>query len=47
MVLNLLVAAIVCKFTPAPPQDVQEMIEEIRVRRGAGAGVNVEAAQSH
>ena len=41
MVLNFLVAGIVCHFTPAPPQEVQEMIEEIRVPRGAAEASGV------
>ena len=31
MLLNFIVATIVCLFTPAPPQDVQEMVESIRL----------------
>lgn len=36
MVLNFLICFGVSKFTPAPPQDVQDMIQEIRIPRGAG-----------
>jgi cation/acetate symporter len=36
MFLNFLVCIVVSKFTPAPPQDVQDMIQEIRIPRGAG-----------
>jgi len=37
MLLNLTVALIVSRFTPAPPAHVQAMVESIRVPRGAGA----------
>jgi cation/acetate symporter len=37
MLLNFLVCFIVSKFTPAPPQHVQELIQEIRIPKGAGA----------
>ncbi|MCH7407839.1 cation acetate symporter [Belliella sp. DSM 111904] len=36
MLLNFLVCYIVSMLTPAPPQAVQEMIQEIRIPRGAG-----------
>lgn len=41
MVLNLFVTILVSRLTPAPPQKVQDMVEDIRIPRGAGA------AQSH
>ena len=34
MTLNFIVAFVVCKFTSAPPQEVQDMVERIRVPRG-------------
>jgi len=34
MVLNFIVAYTVCKMTPPPPQNVQDMIERIRIPRG-------------
>jgi len=34
MTLNFVVAFVVCKFTSAPPQEVQDMVERIRVPRG-------------
>ncbi|MCH7403270.1 sodium:solute symporter family protein [Belliella kenyensis] len=37
MLLNFIVCYIVSKLTPAPPQAVQEMIQEIRIPRGAGS----------
>lgn len=36
MLINFLVCYLVSKVTPAPPQDVQDMIQEIRIPRGAG-----------
>lgn len=36
MVLNFIVCIAVSKFTPAPPQAVQDMVQEIRIPRGAG-----------
>lgn len=36
MLLNFIVCVTVSKFTPAPPQEVQDMVQEIRIPRGAG-----------
>lgn len=36
MFLNFIVCFVVSKVTPAPPKAVQEMIQEIRIPRGAG-----------
>ncbi len=36
MILNFAVSLTIMKFTPAPPQEVQEMVENIRFPRGAG-----------
>lgn len=36
MLINFVVCVAVSKFTPAPPQDVQDMVQEIRIPRGAG-----------
>jgi cation/acetate symporter len=33
MLLNFAVSLVVCKFTPAPPTEVQEMVESIRIPR--------------
>ena len=41
MVLNFVVALVVSRFTPPPPEDVQEIVESIRIPSGAGE------AQSH
>lgn len=36
MILNFIACVTVSKFTPAPPQAVQDMVQEIRIPRGAG-----------
>jgi len=36
MILNFIVSTVVMKFTPDPPQDVQEIVENIRIPSGAG-----------
>lgn len=36
MVVNFVVSITVSKLTPAPPQDVQEIVENIRIPSGAG-----------
>jgi cation/acetate symporter len=36
MLLNVLVATAVAACTPAPPADVQRLVERIRVPRGTG-----------
>ncbi|AUG53849.1 sodium:solute symporter family protein [Thalassospira marina] len=40
MVLNFAVAFIVSKITAAPPQHIQDMVEQIRIPKGAGAAVD-------
>ncbi len=35
-VLNFVVATVISRFTPPPPDEVQAMVEDIRVPRGAG-----------
>jgi len=40
MLVNFVVAIIVSKFTPDPPQDVQEIVESIRIPSGAGDAVD-------
>ena len=37
MIINFIISFVVMKFTPAPPEDVQEMTESIRYPRGAAA----------
>lgn len=36
MLVNFAVSIVVCKFTPAPPQEVQDIVENIRIPSGAG-----------
>ncbi|AWV98709.1 sodium:solute symporter family protein [Arcticibacterium luteifluviistationis] len=36
MLVNFAVSLIISRFTPAPPEDVQEMVETIRIPSGAG-----------
>ena len=36
MLLNFAVSFLVSRFTPPPPQDVQDLVEDIRIPRGAG-----------
>ncbi|RAU83649.1 sodium:solute symporter family protein [Pontibacter arcticus] len=40
MILNFIVSFVISRFTPPPPLHVQELIEDIRVPRGAGAAVS-------
>jgi cation/acetate symporter len=40
MVFNLVVSVVVSRMTPPPPVEVQEMIQSIRVPRGAGAAID-------
>ncbi|MCB9041455.1 MAG: cation acetate symporter [Lewinellaceae bacterium] len=37
MTVNLIIAFVVSRLTPAPPQEVQDIVEDIRVPRGAGS----------
>ena len=43
MLLNLGVATLVSRLTPPPPSDVQELVELIRVPRGAGGAHEISA----
>ena len=36
MLINLIIAVIISRITPAPPLEVQEMVESIRIPRGTG-----------
>ncbi|QCR20914.1 sodium:solute symporter family protein [Pontibacter sp. SGAir0037] len=40
MLLNFIVSAVVSAVTPPPPLHVQELVEDIRIPRGAGAAVD-------
>ncbi len=35
MVVNFIVSIVVMKFTPAPPENVQKIVEDIRIPSGA------------
>lgn len=37
MLLNFIVSFVVCKFTAEPPEHIQELVETIRIPRGASA----------
>ncbi len=39
MVVNLVISLIVSRLTPPPPEDVQEIVERIRVPKGAGRAI--------
>ncbi|MCG8469800.1 MAG: VC_2705 family sodium/solute symporter, partial [Gemmatimonadetes bacterium] len=43
MVLNFVVALTVSRFTPAPPEDIQSLVDRIRVPRGAGEAHEITA----
>ncbi len=36
MIINFVVSLVIYKFTPAPPKEVQEIVENIRIPSGAG-----------
>ncbi|MBC6997937.1 sodium:solute symporter family protein [Cytophaga sp. FL35] len=36
MLVNFIVSIVIMKFTPPPPEDVQEIVEDIRIPSGAG-----------
>jgi len=36
MVVNFIVSIVVMKFTPSPPQKVQDIVEDIRIPSGVG-----------
>lgn len=40
MLINFIVSIIISKFTPAPPENVQEIVENIRIPSGAGKASN-------
>ena len=43
MVINFVVAGSIARFTPPPPPEVQKLVEDIRIPRGAGAGHELSA----
>ena len=40
MCLNFIVTGIVTQFTKAPPKEIQELVESVRIPKGAGAAVD-------
>lgn len=40
MLINFAVSIIISKFTPPPPEEVQDLVEDIRLPSGAGAAVD-------
>ncbi|WP_299324121.1 sodium:solute symporter family protein [uncultured Maribacter sp.] len=40
MIVNFGVSIVISKFTPAPPKNVQEIVESIRIPSGAGEAIN-------
>ncbi|GAB5472970.1 MAG: cation acetate symporter [Maribacter sp.] len=40
MLVNFVVSIVILQFTPAPPEDVQEIVEDIRIPSGAGQAVD-------
>lgn len=39
MILNFIVSLIVCHVTPPPPQEIQDIVENIRVPKGSGDAI--------
>jgi cation/acetate symporter len=39
MILNFVVTFTVSRMTDAPPEEIQEMVENVRIPSGAGAAV--------
>ncbi|MEM7036552.1 MAG: cation acetate symporter, partial [Bacteroidota bacterium] len=39
MLLNFAVALVVNRFTPEPPEEIQMLVEDIRIPRGAGKAI--------
>ena len=42
MIVNLIVSIVVSRLTSPPPENIQELIEDIRIPRGAGAARSLE-----
>ena len=40
MFINFIVAFVVSSITPPPPQDVQDLVENIRIPQGAGNAID-------
>jgi cation/acetate symporter len=43
MALNFLVSGVIASLTPPPPADVQRMVEDIRIPKGAGPAHEISA----
>lgn len=41
MLINFIISIIISRFTPAPPANVQELVEKIRIPKGAGEAGSV------
>ena len=46
-IINFAVALIVSRLTVAPPENIQALVEDVRVPRGAGAAPHISAALDH
>lgn len=40
MIVNLVVSIVISQFTPAPPKEVQQIVDDIRIPSGAGDALN-------
>ena len=40
MIVNLIFSVVVSRLTKAPPQTVQEMVEDIRIPKGSGGAIS-------
>ena len=40
MFINFVVAFVVSSLTPPPPEEVQELVENIRIPQGAGQAID-------
>jgi cation/acetate symporter len=43
MLLNFATALVICRFTPKPPRNIAEMVDRIRIPRGAGKSHEISA----
>jgi len=40
MMVNFIITIVISKLTPAPPQEVQEIVENIRIPSGVGEAID-------
>ncbi|MGQ9656730.1 MAG: hypothetical protein ACUVV1_02370 [Fimbriimonadales bacterium] len=40
MALNLMTALVVSRLTPPPPKHIQELVDSVRIPRGAGEALD-------